>query len=116
MRSPSAKVTINSVSIFHAVTGRDDVGGPTWTYPGTPDIACVACTVQPSAREVEDEQLRVTMVVVYYVMFSLYVDVRARDQILWTDNGGKLRTLFVTSTFDEAGRGAAFTITAVERT
>lgn len=115
MRSPSARVLINRVNIFQSMSARDNDGGPQYPYPSKPTYLNQACTVQPiGAAEVED-QGRITMIRSYKIMFGVPIALNPRDKIVWVDNVGNTRNIFVQANRDEAGRGAAFTVYAEER-
>jgi hypothetical protein len=116
MRSPSSRVLINRIDIYVGVPGLDAVRAPQWTYPDLPTLRDIPCTVQSlGPMEVVDDQNRITQTSAYMVMFASDPGVKPRDKIIWRDNTRTLRTLFVQSSFDEAGRGAAFTIRAIEK-
>ena len=116
MRSPSARVLINRVDIYIANPGRDPDGGVQFPYPSQPTMKGVACSVQPhTTGELVDEQQRITAWSEYRIMFGSPQNLSPRDKIVWTDASGTTRTLFVEVPRDEAGRGAAFTVFATER-
>lgn len=117
MRSPSAKVLVNTCNVFNStpVTASDADGGPQFPYPSTPTYANVPCTIQGRAMEVVGEQRRITQVTGFVIIFGQYVVVTPRDMITFVDNNGTLRTTFVESIEDMAGRGAAFKVYASER-
>jgi hypothetical protein len=115
MRSPSAKVLKNTCNIFVAAAGRDAEGGVQFPYPPTPAFANVSCSIQPKATEVFDEQKRITQLTVYHIIFGQVYPLNPRDMIQYTDASGVLRTIFVESIEDQAGRGAAFRVYAQER-
>ena len=115
MRNPSARVLINRVNIYAAIPGRDVDGGVQFPYPPMPTYVKQPCTVQPiSASEIED-QGRITMIRGYKIMFGVPIALSPRDKIVWVDNVGNTRNIFVQANRDEAGRGAAFTVYAEER-
>lgn len=116
MRSPSSRVLTNRVDVYPAVVGQDPDGAPQFTYAQTPRRAAVPCSVQVGDyEEVEDDQRRVTRYLTYKIMFGSYPFVKPRDKIVWVDRGGVAHTLLVRAARDEAGRGGAFTVRAVER-
>jgi hypothetical protein len=107
---------INRVDIYAAVAGQDADGGPTWTYPAVPTRRQVACSVQAgSVEEVVDEQQRVTQERQYGVMFAAATLVQPRDKMVYVDSSGVSHILFARVERDEAGRGAAFVVRAIER-
>lgn len=115
MRSPSARVLINRCNIFLATEARDADGGVQYPYPASPNFANVPCSIQPKASEEFGEQRRVTMLTVYRIIFGQAYPLNPRDMIQYKDFSGVLRTLFVESIEDQAGRGAAFRVWAQER-
>lgn len=116
MPSPSAAVLVNTVDIYRAIPGQDADGAPQFTYPGNPTLAQVPCTVQAMAvNEVIDEQQRITQEREYKVMFAAATLAGPRDKIIYVDWSGVTHTLFAHIERDEAGRGAAFVVRAIER-
>lgn len=116
MRSPSSRVLANRVDLYLATLGQDADGAPQWTYPAIPTRAGVACSVQAGAvEEVVDEQQRVTQERQYKVMFAAATLVKPRDKFVYVDSSGVSHTLFARVERDEAGRGAAFMVRAIER-
>lgn len=120
MRSPSARVLINSVDIYVGTEGRDLNAGPKEIYPTSPTYAAVPCTVQVGAYTEQtatdaDGQDRITQLLEYRIMFGQNYGITARDKIIYVDSAGTSHTLFAQAQRDEAGRGAAFTIRADER-
>lgn len=116
MRSPTARILINSVNVFKATMGRDTDGGVSYTYPTSPSLAGWKCSVQfGGVAEVVDDQNRVAQVNQYSIISASNPGVSPRDKLVWIDNGGVTRTLFAQATTDEAGRGAAFVVHAIER-
>jgi hypothetical protein len=119
MRSPSSRVLANRVDIYPAVAGQDANGAPQFTYAGSP-ASQVACTMQAGdVEEVVEEdaggQQRITRLLHYRIMFGSPTGVKPRDKIIYTDLAGIVHTLFAHVERDEAGRGAAFTVFAIER-
>ncbi len=115
MRSPSARVLINTVDIYLNVAGPDNEGGPDFTFPSTPNFSKVPCTVQPTGTETVDSQNRLTQIDFYNVIFGFVPNLSARDLMIWVDALGITHKLFVQNDTDMAGRGAAYMVTAVER-
>jgi hypothetical protein len=116
MRSPSSRVLANRVTIYAGVASLDADRAPQYTYPAV-TYASEPCTIQPMGiTEDTDDQQRVTQTTQYKMIFSRQLHFGPRAMVLWTDSTGRTRTLFVeTGKFDNAGRGAAFTVTAQER-
>lgn len=116
MRSPSSRVLTNTVDIYAGTSAQDADGGPQWTYPAVPTLARVPCSVQAGAvEEITDEQQRVTSERQYKVMFGSATLVGPRDKLIYVDSSGVTHTLFARIERDEAGRGAAFVVRAIER-
>ena len=124
MRSPSSRCLINQVDVYPAIDGQDKDGAPQFTYANTPKYQSVPCTVQVGEYEeiVEEStslgdagQQRLTRLLHYRIMFGSYVSGLSRAKITWIDNNRVLHILITQAGRDEAGRGAAFTVKAVER-
>jgi len=115
MRSPSAQVLINVCNIYNSNSTRGPSGGIQFPYPIVPTYPNQACTIQGRAREVVDDQNRITQLTEYIFIFASYLFVVPRDKITFMDSSGTLRTVFVESIEDMAGRGAAFKAYAQER-
>ncbi len=115
MQSPSAQCLINSVDIYSAVLGRDRDGGYQPTYPSK-TYSAVPCSAQQKGIAEVSDQDRITEVQLWRIMFGFpFPVVKARDKILYVDFAGTTHTLFVDSSQDNAGRGAALTIQCTER-
>lgn len=116
MRSPSAKVLRNRCDIYPSTPGRDADGGVQFPYAATPQFSQVPCTAQAiTFAEVEDQANRITQVTEWKIIFGAFIAVSPRDKLIFADGGDVLHTAFVEASRDEANRGAAFTIRAVER-
>ena len=119
MRSPSARVLINTVNIFVAPPGRDNDGGAQFPYPPTPTYANISCSVQPiDFDEIIDDQNRLTQIYGYKIIFSADpppTGLTPRDLIVWVDSLNITHNLFFAAQRDNAGRNSAYTIRAVER-
>ena len=115
MRSPSAKVLINTCNIYNSNSTRGPSGGIQFPYPTIPTYANQACTIQGKAREVVDDQNRITQLTEFLIIFPVFVVVDPRDKITFFDANNVLRTVFVESIEDMAGRGAAFKAYCQER-
>jgi hypothetical protein len=104
-----------TVNAYVGVLSTDAAGGviytfPTLTYPSEP-----ASVQAHDISEVIDAQERITQVLNYRIMLGRPLALIPRAQILWTDRAGVTHTLFYEAQKDNAGRGAATTIKAVER-
>ena len=116
MRKPSSKIVANRCNIFVAGPGRSAEGGVQFPYPTIPTYANIACSIQPKATEVFDEQRRITQLTIYKVIFTQFYPVSPRDMIQYVDSSsGILRTIFIESIENQAGRNAAFRVYAQER-
>ncbi len=113
MRSPSQRVLINRVDIYRATTGRDLDGGV--KFPFSLVAQGVPCTAQAQSFGEDNSLERITEVNEWKVIFGAEQNVSPRDKLVLTDSQGVLRTLIVEASRDEAGRGAAFTVRAVEK-
>ncbi len=116
MRSPSSRVLTNRVDLYVGANARDLDGGFQHVLTEIPTSTDVACTVQyTGTSEVIDGQNRITNTNNYMVMFGGPAGLSPRDLIRWQD-GARSRVLFVQgSPPSEAGRGGAFTVTAIEK-
>ncbi len=115
MRSPSARILVNAVDIYTAITGQDADAAYQPTY-GPPAQSCVPCSVQQrDVEEVFDDQNRLTQRLTYHVFFPTDPHVRPRDKLLWRDSCGRIRTLIVQATRNEAGRDSTFVVRTIER-
>lgn len=124
MRSPSSRCLINRVDVYPAINGQDADGAVQFTYAQTATYESLPCTVQVmDYEEVVEEstsmgdsgQRRITRLLHYRILFGAYVRGLSRAKVIWIDNNRVTHTLFTQASRDEAGRGAAFTIKAVER-
>ncbi len=115
MRNPSAKILDNRIDVYNSVLSKDDAGGVQYLYP-TVTYQAVPSTVQAgSIEEVIDEQERITRLLPYKIILGAPLKLNNRAKILWTDRLGKVHELFYEVDRDEAGRGGAFGIRAIER-
>ena len=116
MRSPSARILINTVDIYAATSAPDADGGPQWTYPSVPTSAGVRCSVQYRGIALDSEDTkRLTQVAEYHIIFGSDPGLSPRDKVIQTDIS-PTRTLFVEANPpSEAGRGAAWVVRCVER-
>lgn len=105
----------NRCDIFVAAAGRSPEGGVQFPYPPMATYPNVACSIQPKATEVFDEQRRITQLTVYRIIFGQFYPLNPRDMIQYVDSSGALRTIFIESIEDQAGRGAAYRVWAQER-
>jgi hypothetical protein len=118
VRSPSARALDNTIDIYAALDtpASEGIGGPVWNYPPTPTYARVPCTAQPvEYEEITDAQERVTQVVHWKLIFASQQMIDPKDKFIFVDKSGVSHTLFVNAQRDNASRGAAFTVKAVER-
>ena len=115
MRSPSSRVLTNRVDIYKSTSGRDTDGGVVFSYPALPSFRAAPCTVQPHSSAETEDQGRITKIVIYKIMFGSYLGLSPRDLIVWVDPQGVTHRIFANADRDEAGRGAAWTVFAEER-
>jgi len=88
-----------------------------FTYPTAPTYPQVPCTAQAQGfAEVVDDQQRITQIVEWKILLGTAIVVSPRDKLVFIDQADGIHTMFVEASRDEAGRGSAFTIRAVERT
>lgn len=116
MRSPSARVLINTVDIYRGIQGQDADGGYRLTFDSAPTYAKEPATVQVGEfmEQFDEQQNRITQSLTYHIMTARACVVNARDKIVYTDTNGVTHELQAQANRDEAGRGAAFTIRATE--
>jgi hypothetical protein len=114
MRSPSARVLIQSCSVYPAIATTDATGGIQFTYPSSASGA-IPCTAQPREYEEAYENERVTLVRVWWLMFATDPGIRPRDKLTWDEPGGLSHTGFTRASRPEANRGAAWSVTVVEK-
>ncbi len=112
-RHPSARILRNQVNFFRAVPSQDPDGAPSYSQVGERSYQC---SIQPSKTEVVDEQDRITILTVYELIFAENPNLNPRDKLVWNDiDNGITHTAFCNDTNNEAGRGMAWYVTAVER-
>jgi hypothetical protein len=116
MRSPSPRVLTNRCDIYPCTVVQDPSGGPQFTYPDGPSQRGVACSAQPvETTEVLAEQDRLIRETKWKVLFAATTRTRNRDKLVITDPAGVQHTAFVHIEQDQAGRGAAYVVYAIER-
>lgn len=116
MRSPSSRALINRCDIYAAAPSQDADGGAQYAYPAIPTLAGVACSAQPVETQEIVEQDRLIRETRWKVMLPSAASVKNRDKLVITTPAGNRHTAFVHIKQDQAGRGAAYVIHAVERT
>ena len=120
-RSPSARALSNTVDLYRFVGKQDEDAGlsdvPGDAYALTPFAAAVACSVQPDdpLRFLDDRTGRLVEKTPYTIFFSTDYSLDLNDKIVWTDDAGATRNLFVFGTANQAGKGGVFAVTAEER-
>lgn len=117
MRSPSARALSNRVDLYRFVPVQDpDAAVAAGSY-GAPLATSVPCSVQPreTVRSVDRTNGRVVEQCAYVVIFAADYALRADDKIVWLDDAGGTRELFVMGTINESGKAGAFTVRAEER-
>lgn len=117
MRSPSARVLANYVSLYRFTPPVDADGavqGDDAAY--TTVIAnAVKCSVQPQSPDRMTDQERMSAKSVWLIIFASDPGVRLNDRVTWVDTAGTTRKLIVTLARDLAGRGGAWEVRAEER-
>ncbi len=119
-RSPSARALSNTVDLYRFAPVQDPDAGVAAEPYGTAFATSVACSVQPDApvRYADQSIGRIVEQTGYHVFFDDAADyaLQADDKIIWTDDAGTERSLYVLGTVSEAGKGGTFTVHAEERT
>ena len=117
MRSPSSRILTNTVDIYRYAPTQDADGGIAPSPYGAAAATAVACSVQPDdpMRLYDDKTGRIIEKTVYDVLFATDYSLKADDKLVWTDDAGTTRTLFVMGTANQAGRGGCFSVSAEER-
>lgn len=117
MRKPSSRCLVNTVSLFRFVAVKDAAGGVTGTPYTTALATAVPCSVQPAQPERGFDNVtgRLYQDNMYNVMFRDNYSLGLDDKIVWVDDAGTSRNLYVHGTADQAGRGAAFVVQCEER-
>ena len=118
MAWPKIPSLINTdiVDIYVGVIGQGSAGSYQPTYPSSPTMQSVPCSVQFSGiAEIVDEQGRVTQLNSYSIMIPANPGVRVRDKIVWTDKGGVTHTAFVQSSVEITGEGNTWEVPVIER-
>lgn len=115
MRSPSARVLVNTCDIYSGTPTQDMGGGPQWSYPALPTLPRQACSAQPVEVQEIAENDRVTRLRIWEVMFAATTNTKARDKLVITDRQGVQHVAFAHDEQDQAGRGSAFIVYAEER-
>jgi hypothetical protein len=105
---------INRVDIYAAVAGQDADGGPTWTYPAVTRRA-VACSAQPVRTDLVSDQDRLIRETHWKVMLPSSADLSVRGMLVITLPDGDRHTAYYEIEQDQAGRGAAYIVHAIER-
>ena len=105
----------NRCDIYPATLGQDIEGGATFTYPGVPLMAGVACSAQPVQVQETLENDRMTREVTWEIMFGSPTGLSNRDKLVITTPAGGRHTAFVHAMQDQAGRGAAYIVYATEK-
>ena len=117
-RSPSARALSNTVDLYRFVPAQDPDAGVAAGPYGAALATAVPCSVQPDDPvRFYDEQIgRIVEKTPFDVFFATDYALKADDKIVWVDDAGTRRNLFVLGTAGEAGKAGTFTIHAEERT
>lgn len=115
MMGPSSWVLANTCDIYPATIGQDIEGGATFVYPASPS-AQLACSAQPNevVETIGDD--RMTRETTWRIMFGAPTGIKNRDMIIITDDAGVRHTAFAHIEQNQAGRGSAYVVYAVEKT
>lgn len=113
MRSPSGRILDQTVDVYATAAGSDADGGPRFTPSG--GATTLACSAQPGEFFETQENSRVTKQREWRLIFGVPVSISPKDQIIHVDRAGISHTLFAEADRDEAGRGGAYSIRAVEK-
>lgn len=110
-------IQTDTVDIYRGVTGKDSGGGYNPSYPASPSMSGVTCSVQwDSIEEVAGEYERIEQYNLYTIIFDrMNPAIRPRDKILWTDSGGQIHTLFARSQTETTGEGATWVVPVQEK-
>jgi hypothetical protein len=117
-RSPSARALSNVVDLYRFTGTQDADGGVAPNPYGSALATAVPCSVQPDnpIRFFDEAIGRIVEKTPYNVFFATDYALKADDKIVWVDDTGATRNLFVFGTANEAGKGGTFTVHAEERT
>ena len=116
MRNPSSRVLRNRADIYVSTTTRGADGNPQFTHNQTPTFSAVPCTAQPKSVEVVDDQMRLTVLTSWTIIFGMPILVKPRDRLVIKDiDTGVTHAVYVQAVQNEAGRGMAYLVTATER-
>lgn len=101
--------------IYGATPAQDADGGVEFVYPPAPTLAAQRCSAQPvETREVYDQD-RLIRETTWKLMFAAATGVKNRDMLVITDPAGVRHTAIVHIEQDQAGRGSAYVVYAIER-
>ena len=114
MRQPSSRIIRQSCQVYPATRGQDTTGGVQYTYPIAASMG-LRCSAQPHEYEEIYENDRITQVRHWRLMFTSDPGVKPRDMLVWTDHASLTHTGYVQTSRDEAGRGLAYTVRAIEK-
>src|SRR3569623_2585427 len=118
-RSPSARALSNTVDLYRFLPVQDPDAGVAAGPYGAALATSVPCSVQPDdpVRSTDRSIGRIVEQTSYHVFFNddaADYALQADDKIVWTDDDGTERSLYVLGTVDEAGKGGTFTVHALE--
>jgi hypothetical protein len=117
MLNPSPQILNCLVNIFIGTQAQDVEGALQGSYPASPTMGNVPCSVQYQDAVVVAENDRITTINTYWILFGIPVIQSPRMMIVWVDKTtGMSHTLFADGLPpSEAGRGGAYTIRAIEK-
>lgn len=116
-RSPSPRALSNTVDLYRFLGVQDPDAGVATNPYGTTLATSVPSSVQPDdpIRYVDEPTGRIIEKTAYTVIFATDYALRADDKIVWVDDAGTTRSLFVLGTANQAGKGATFAVHVEER-
>lgn len=115
MRKPSNRVLIQTCQIYVPRPTQDRSGGYVPSYPASPTYRDVPCSAQPGGFTEEFDQGVLVQRKEWRLILKDGYRVANRTKIVFTDAANVSHTLYVMADRDEAGRGAAYSIKAIER-
>lgn len=115
MRQPSSRITTQTCQIYKASHSQDRAGGFSPSYSEFPSYVDVPCSAQAYSYMEAYEQGILVIQREWKLMFASPVVVRPKDQIQFMDSAGVVHHVFAEAVRDEAGRGMAYVVRAIEK-
>lgn len=112
---PSPQSLSNTVDLYRFGGTQDPDGGVIASY--TLIASSVPCSVQPDdpMRFLDEKTGRIIQKTAYSVFFATNYGLKADDKIVWADDLGNTRTIFVFGVDNEAGKNSVFVANCEER-